>query len=211
MTLQAWQTHFERFLQLFFAEPLNLHQVEKGALVNSNVQISPEMFNWIQVWLLGQSRTFTKWFWSHSFVILAVCLGYVRFSFLHKAILELCQSHHWDPTGSWSLLRLSTPNQSDRPGSQLWEEFLVLLFPFTDDGGHCTHWDLQCSRKFFSTPSQIYVLIQFSLGVYRLGLQATLYPVRYENYPLSTLHCKVPTWHTSLKIVSLYSLIFCVP
>lgn len=86
------------------------------------------------------------------------------------------------------------PNQSDRPGSQLWEEFLVLLFPFMDDGGHCIHWDLQCSRKFFSTPSQNNSVSE----VYRLGLHATLYPVRYENFALSTLHCRVPTWHTSL-------------
>ena len=67
---------FGKFLPFYFAGPLKLHQVGWGVSVPSHFQISPKMFNRVQVWLwLGHSRTFTELSQSHSFVILAVCLG----------------------------------------------------------------------------------------------------------------------------------------
>jgi len=44
---------YGQFLPFFFAEPLRLHQVGWGASVHSHFQISPEMFNWVQVWALA--------------------------------------------------------------------------------------------------------------------------------------------------------------
>jgi len=53
MTLHV--THFlsSQFLPFLFAEPLKLHQVGWGASVHSHFQISPEMFNRVQVWALS--------------------------------------------------------------------------------------------------------------------------------------------------------------
>ena len=61
---------FGQFCPFLFTEPLELYQVGWGASLHSLFQISPEMFNRIQVlgWL-GHSRTFTELSWSHTFNI----------------------------------------------------------------------------------------------------------------------------------------------
>ena len=67
---------FGQFCPFLFGAPLKLHQVGWKASVHSHFQISPEMFNRIQSGLwLGHSRTFIDLSWSHSFEILALCLG----------------------------------------------------------------------------------------------------------------------------------------
>jgi len=61
---------FGQFLPFFFAGPLQLYLVGWVPSVYSRFQISPEMFNRVQVWALaGPLKDI------HSFVILAVCLG----------------------------------------------------------------------------------------------------------------------------------------
>ena len=69
---------FGDFLPFFLTDLLTLCQVEWGVLVNSNLQVFPQI-NYISMgfkaglWL-GPSRTFIFLFWSHSSVALAVCL-----------------------------------------------------------------------------------------------------------------------------------------
>ena len=72
------------------------------------------------------------------------------FSSLHRAMLELCQSDHrvFYPSG-WVASSRKSPGGSK-------------LLPFTDDGGHCAHWDLQ-----YYSLSQRCASIQSCLG----GLQ----------------------------------------
>ena len=67
---------FREFLSFLSADPLNFCQVGWRVLLHSYFQISPEMLGWIQVRALaGHSRTFRDLSWSHSYVVLAVCLG----------------------------------------------------------------------------------------------------------------------------------------
>ena len=68
-------TIFGQFCPFLFAAPLKLHQVGWEASVHSHFQISPEMFNRIQVWALAGPLKDIELSWSHSFDILAVCLG----------------------------------------------------------------------------------------------------------------------------------------
>ena len=53
MTLQAWHTCIWGFLPFFSTDPLKLCQVEWGALLHSYFQVSPEMFNLVQVQALA--------------------------------------------------------------------------------------------------------------------------------------------------------------
>ena len=57
-------------------DPLKLRQVGWRASLHSYFQVSPKMFDQVQVWLwLGHSRTFRDLSRSHSCIVLAVCLG----------------------------------------------------------------------------------------------------------------------------------------
>lgn len=149
-----------------------------------------------------------------TFVILAVCLGYVGFLFLHKAILELCQSHHWDPTGSWSPLRLSTPisqiGQVASSGKNSWFFFFHLWMMeatvFIGTFNVPESFSLPLPRTIQSQRStdldfmQLYILSDMKIMHFRLCT---------AEFPHDTPH-----FCLKLKIVShlpLYSLIFCVP
>ena len=68
---------FGEFLPIFSADPLKLCQVGWEVLLHSYFQVSPEMFDQVQVWALsGPFRgTFRDLSWSHCCVVLAVCLG----------------------------------------------------------------------------------------------------------------------------------------
>lgn len=53
MTLQTLYIYFCQFLQFFFAVPFKFHQVVLESSVFSHFQISPYMFNQVQVWALA--------------------------------------------------------------------------------------------------------------------------------------------------------------
>ena len=65
-----------------------------------------------------------------------------RFSSLYRAMLELSEWPSWSPLWQMSL-PISQFGRADNcrklGGSK--------LLSFTDDGGHCAHWDLQCCRN----------------------------------------------------------------
>ena len=50
---QAWHTYFWSVSPIFFAGRIKLHQVGWGVSVHSHFQISPEVFNQVQVWALA--------------------------------------------------------------------------------------------------------------------------------------------------------------
>ena len=64
------------FSPFFSEDPLKLCQVGWGASLHSYFQVSPEMFDRVQVGLwLSHSRTFRDLSRRHSCIVLAVCLG----------------------------------------------------------------------------------------------------------------------------------------
>lgn len=163
MTLQAWQTHFWEVSPIILCRTSQPPSGWKGSLseqqfsdLSTDVQLDSSVAS-------GPLEDIHK-------VVLKPLLCHLGCVLRVRKVLLSPQSNTGalskSPLGSSRFLVTSPalyPNQSDRPGSRLWEEFLVVPFPFTDDGGHCIHWDLQCCRRFFSTVSQIYVSIQFSL------------------------------------------------
>ncbi len=73
MMLQLGSFIFGRFLPFSFARSLKLHQVGWGASVRRFSDLSRVVQSGSS---LGHSETFTELSRSHSFVILAVCLGF---------------------------------------------------------------------------------------------------------------------------------------
>ena len=67
---------FGEFLPFNSADPLKLCQVIWGASLQSYFEVSPETFDRVQVWALPEPlKDFWRLPWSHSCVVLAVCLG----------------------------------------------------------------------------------------------------------------------------------------
>ena len=52
--VQAWPTCIGEFLPFFSADPLKLCQVGWGVSLHSYFQVSPEMFDWVQVRALAE-------------------------------------------------------------------------------------------------------------------------------------------------------------
>ena len=53
MTLQLGTPVFGEFHPFFSADPLKICQVGWGASMHNYFQVSPEMFDWVQVWALA--------------------------------------------------------------------------------------------------------------------------------------------------------------
>ncbi len=87
---------------LFFAKTLQICQIVRASPVHSPLQITPQIFNWIQVWALaGPFQNFIIFWWSRSFVEFDVCYRLLScwkmkflFSFLAEA-WRFCANIDW--------------------------------------------------------------------------------------------------------------------
>ncbi len=89
---------------LFFANILQICQIARASPVHSPLQITPQIFNRIQIWALaGPFQNIIIFWWSHSFVDLDVWFGLLlcwkmKFLFIFSFLAEtwrFCASIDW--------------------------------------------------------------------------------------------------------------------
>ncbi len=111
MMLLAWHIYFWTVSTILFWKTFQAPSCWMGRV---DFQISQELLSRVQVWALGgHSRTFTEFSRSHSFVILAVCLGLLSCWKVNLLPIILCTELFFNSYEFFSPCRWKIPPQHE--------------------------------------------------------------------------------------------------